>query len=935
LTRYYVMKTTMTTPNDDCRRSWRLMALGAAGAWIALSLMRSSRKKPSSSSADEPTDFASFLVAPVAAAAPEEAPASRWGGCKKAAALETSFDSFLKVRVEPDPADFASFLRDGGGGVNKGAAALKQQQQPPVEAIPPDRAPVLVLYGTEYGFAREIAEKLADAMKKMQQPPETATTPATTTLPWPCVVDMADATPSLLGAQQAALLVCSTQGDGVPPTEARGFCEWVFGGCKADAAAAAAAAAASASSSSILAPPRHSVLALGDTAYTHFCRCGKMLDTALQEAGSSPFTPRVDVDKEDWKAVDGWIAAVLDALPSLGLAPLSALGDAQAAVALGGAGCGSVGADAATTTTTSATKKPLAWSKSRPFPARVAAVEPLCKGLTGDWRQDKVTARLELDVAAVGEEGGAAAAAPEELRYAPGDALGIWPLNAPEAVNALLRCLAEGACRCCSGGQGDGGGALATAAAAAAALGAAPVPTPSWHYSELEPQEGGAAGRPPVAAPKPASLPLREALERCYDLRAPKGEPLLRALRAALPAASSSSADADADAPAANGNGNGHAANGNGNAANGNGAGKQQQQQQQQSEEETARLDALLAGGRDAVDAYLEPRHVIDVLREHPAATAAMLRGAAGGGGGEQEAAAAAAAAAAAVQRALLPHLRQLQPRLYSISSSPLEAPGRVQATIAVVRYESLGDERVGVCSTYAIERAEAAPASGRRQQAEQADAAAAAAATTTTTTTTSSSSSSSSPTMMRVYIHHNPDFRLPADSSTPIIMVGPGTGLAPFRAFILQRLLERKQAGSTDAGAPALRPPPPGDADNMVLFFGSRRRDQDYLYGDQLEQWSREGLLTLHTAFSREPGQPKVYVQQRLREAGAQVWRLLSERGAHFYVCGDASSMAPAVERALLGVMEREGGLTAEEAEARLAAMAREGKYQRDVWFG
>jgi sulfite reductase (NADPH) flavoprotein alpha-component len=185
----------------------------------------------------------------------------------------------------------------------------------------------------------------------------------------------------------------------------------------------------------------------------------------------------------------------------------------------------------------------------------------------------------------------------------------------------------------------------------------------------------------------------------------------------------------------------------------------------------------------------------------------------------------------------------------------------------------------------------------------------------------------------MRVYIHRNPDFRLPADASTPIIMVGPGTGLAPFRAFILQRLLERKQkqqgdAKPTDAADAA-------DANNMVLFFGSRRRDQDYLYGEQLEAWAKQGLLSLHTAFSREPDQPKVYVQQRLREQGEQVWRLLSEKGAHFYVCGDASSMAPAVEEELLRVMREHGGLSEEEAAGRLEAMAAEGKYQRDVWFG
>ena len=903
----------------DDRRRWTLAATGASGAALALLLLlRRSRRQPSADDDDPPpssaVDFASFLVTPVATHPSEpSAPSSssRWDR-KRTKAAETSFDSFLKARAEPDPADFASFLRNGVGvGVGGANGAPPSSSSSPSaapqkaeETIPPDRAPVLVLYGTEYGFAREIAEKLAAAMKATGKKEEAAPAPAPApasadgALPWPCVVDMADATPSLLGAQQAALLVCSTQGDGVPPTEARAFCEWVFAGCKGgdhgDDDAAAAAASGDNGADALppkpkpptLAPPRHSVLALGDTTYTHFCRAGKMLDAALAAAGSVALAPRVDVDKEDWKAVDGWIAAVLAELPRLGLRPLSALGGAAAAVALGGAGGGGGGAAAAGGASAAAApplKKPLAWGKSRPFPARVTAVEPLCRGLSGDWREDKAAARVEVDVSGAG---------PRFEGYLPGDALGIWPVNAPSGVQALLAQLAS----------------LAAAAVDADALGACAVPTPSWHYSELEPAApagpGGDDGappplRPPVAAPKAAELPLREALARCYDLRAPKGEPLLRALRDALASGGGEEA-AGADDDDAGG------------------------------ADEARRLGAVLAGGKAAVDAYLEPRHVIDVLREHPAAAAALMRAAAPSPGGEKAAAAgppeaaAAAAAALAIRRALLPHLRQLQPRLYSISSSPLEAPGRVQATIAVVRYESLGEERVGVCSTYAAERAVAAAAAAA--QGADGDGGAAAAAAVAAVT-------------MRVFVHPNPDFRLPPDPSTPIIMVGPGTGLAPFRAFILQRLLEREQKKQQNGnGSHAAAPPDSGaeaDADNMVLFFGSRRRDQDYLYGDQLEAWARQGVLSLHTAFSREPGRPKVYVQQRLREQGARVWRLLADRGAHFYVCGDASSMAPAVEEALLGVMREVGGLGEEEAAARLAAMAAEGRYQRDVWFG
>lgn len=198
--------------------------------------------------------------------------------------------------------------------------------------------------------------------------------------------------------------------------------------------------------------------------------------------------------------------------------------------------------------------------------------------------------------------------------------------------------------------------------------------------------------------------------------------------------------------------------------------------------------------------------------------------------------------------------------------------------------------------------------------------------------------------TLLPVFISKNPDFRLPQNPATPIIMVGPGTGLAPFRSFILQRLLEQQQQQDTAAAAAA-----GGGCGPMHLFFGCRRRDQDFLYGQQLQQWHEQGALTLHTAFSREDAS-KVYVQQRLREAGAEVWRLL-EAGGHFYVCGDAGSMAGAVETALLDIIAQHIGAgkaaaAAGEQEAAAAAAAQSaaqaylkqlsdsGRYERDVWF-
>jgi sulfite reductase (NADPH) flavoprotein alpha-component len=247
-----------------------------------------------------------------------------------------------------------------------------------------------------------------------------------------------------------------------------------------------------------------------------------------------------------------------------------------------------------------------------------------------------------------------------------------------------------------------------------------------------------------------------------------------------------------------------------------------------------------------------------------------------------------------ATAKQLLPVLRPLQPRLYSISSSPLEhSPPNsgVQATIAVVRYTSLGKSRQGVTSTQVAERLTPGQT-------------------------------------LPVFISKNPDFRLPADPSTPIIMVGPGTGLAPFRAFIQQRLLEQQQQQGAEDGSTSSSKLGP-----MHLFFGCRRRDQDFLYGQQLQAWHDAGAITLHTAFSRESSS-KVYVQQRLREAGQTVWQLL-QAGGHFYVCGDAGSMAGAVEAALLEIIQQgqpEQG--PEGAEAYLQQLADAGRYERDVWF-
>jgi sulfite reductase (NADPH) flavoprotein alpha-component len=225
---------------------------------------------------------------------------------------------------------------------------------------------------------------------------------------------------------------------------------------------------------------------------------------------------------------------------------------------------------------------------------------------------------------------------------------------------------------------------------------------------------------------------------------------------------------------------------------------------------------------------------------------------------------------------ALIEVLEPLQPRLYSISSSPLTNPGRVSLTVDAVRYEALGRLRLGVASTWFDERI---AASGE----------------------------------VLVYVQKAHNFALPRDGATPIVMVGPGTGNAPFRAFLHQRQ-------ATAARGPAW------------LFFGHQREADDFFYRDEWEMLRHKGVLTnLSLAWSRD-GAQKVYVQQRIREAGAELLGWL-ERGAHFYVCGDAKRMARDVEAAIRDVAKVHGGLSAEAAAAYVDRLKSEGRYQADVY--
>lgn len=220
--------------------------------------------------------------------------------------------------------------------------------------------------------------------------------------------------------------------------------------------------------------------------------------------------------------------------------------------------------------------------------------------------------------------------------------------------------------------------------------------------------------------------------------------------------------------------------------------------------------------------------------------------------------------------------LAKLQPRLYSISSSPKAHPGEVHLTVAAVRYDSHGRGRKGVCSTFLADRVEG-------------------------------------DTPVPVFVQTSHGFRLPADTTKPVIMIGPGTGIAPFRAF-----LEERRA--TDAKG------------RNWLFFGDQQKKHDFLYQEQLEGMLAEGSLTrLDTAFSRDQAE-KIYVQTRMVEQGKELWAWL-EDGAHLYVCGDAKRMAKDVDAALHQIIEQVGGRTKEQATEYVAALKTAKRYQRDVY--
>ena len=219
--------------------------------------------------------------------------------------------------------------------------------------------------------------------------------------------------------------------------------------------------------------------------------------------------------------------------------------------------------------------------------------------------------------------------------------------------------------------------------------------------------------------------------------------------------------------------------------------------------------------------------------------------------------------------------LGKMNPRLYSIASSPDAVPGQVSLCVGAVRYTSNERKRGGVCSTFMADRIKAGD-------------------------------------KVKVFVHTNKNFRLPEDGNTPIIMVGPGTGIAPFRAFWQQRVAD-------NATGP------------MWLFFGNPYKATDGCYEDEIAPLVESGKLKLSVAWSRDQ-EYKIYVQNLMEQAGDEIWEWL-EKGAAVYMCGDANRMAKDVEKALLSIIATKGGRSEEEAAAYLADMKAAKRYQKDVY--
>jgi len=256
-----------------------------------------------------------------------------------------------------------------------------------------------------------------------------------------------------------------------------------------------------------------------------------------------------------------------------------------------------------------------------------------------------------------------------------------------------------------------------------------------------------------------------------------------------------------------------------------------------------------LVEDKAAMREYIEPRQIFDVVAQNPAKIDAQT---------------------------LVDCLRKLQARLYSIASSQSEVEEEVHLTVGLVEFDAFGSEHLGGCSGYLARRAEEG-------------------------------------CKVKVFSEHNDNFRLPSDDNTPIIMVGPGTGIAPFRAFLQERDSREAQGKNW-------------------LFFGNPHFTQDFLYQVEIQGYFKSGLLSkVDVAFSRDQAE-KVYVQDKLRKNSKEIFEWL-EAGAHFYVCGDANRMAKDVHNALVDIISENTGKSYEDAEQYLKDLRSANRYQKDVY--
>ena len=260
-----------------------------------------------------------------------------------------------------------------------------------------------------------------------------------------------------------------------------------------------------------------------------------------------------------------------------------------------------------------------------------------------------------------------------------------------------------------------------------------------------------------------------------------------------------------------------------------------------------------ISGNEESLNEYVFTRDYLDVLNEYPGVKFTAEE--------------------------LVENVSRINPRLYSIASSQAKHPGEVHLTVAIVRYQTHGRDKKGLCSGWLADD---------------------------TTLNVSE---------VPVFLAPNKHFKLPDNPDTPVIMVGPGTGIAPFRAF----LEEREVSGAKGRN---------------WLFFGDQHKASDFLYEEEFEAWQKSGLLSkLSLAWSRDQAH-KIYVQDKMRESGAELWQWLKD-GAYFYVCGDAKRMAKDVHQALIDIAVQHGGLAPEAADEYVnkTLMKDERRYVRDVY--